>query len=334
MAYRFSCVQLLGMLCALSLVSSSAFALGIDIPKPKKEKKKEEKKETKKEESKSEEKASGEQKSTPPKEGATKEELWAEINKDVEPIVDATLKAYNDKDWNAFFANFPADTRNNKDMVKMLSENYTRFHDSWGAFKSRALVKERSEPDYFAFGKLNYDAQFQKQKGRIEINFKKLDGKFTLLALTFQNEDGSFAHPGAGKVVIGEGVQVGQGGVMEVKMVKSTWPKLKDTVKAGDWVVYEYPANKMKTRMEITEVGDHTYTTKSSTEIAGNKTEQSMKMVFTEPDPKTEEVKEEQKGETKEFPDKVKIPNKGEVSATRYEYYLGGKLQSKAWISK
>jgi hypothetical protein len=327
----------IALLCVFFLSCSSAYALGIDIPRPKKDKEKKADKgktETKSEDKKDEGKKD-EVRSTPPPEGAKTEELWAEVKKDVEPIVDKTMDAFNAKDWKTFWAAFPEETRNNKDTTDALNRGYGMFRDSWGAYKSRVLVKERGNPDYFSFGKLSYDVEFEKQKGRMEINFKKLNNQFTLLALTLQNPDGSFAQPG--NVQVGNNVVMGAGGVVEMKLPKSLWAQTKDFYKAGDWVEYEMPAVPgYKSRQEVVEVGDNFVVLDTKTTMAGQTTQQKSKMSYTEPDPpeqKTEE-EEKQKVEKKEFADKVTVKDKGEVAATRHEMYLNGKLVSKSWVSK
>jgi hypothetical protein len=334
MSHRFTAVQLLALLCVLGLGTSSAFALGIDVPKPKKEKK--EKKEEKKEASKSEEKkGDGEAKSTPPAEGAKTADLWAEVKKDVEPLVDKTMEGYNNKDWNAFFAQFAKDAQEQKEALSM---GYGMFRDNWGAYKSRALSedKQRSNPDYFSFGKLSYDVQFQNQKARMDINFKKLDGKFVLLALSFLNTDGSFAQPGVSTQTAGGGKTMTMN-APDMKLPKSAWDKMGDSIyKAGDWVEYEYPqVAGMTTRMECLEVGDHFVVLKTASTVAGQTTISTGKMIYSEPDPEVKDVEQEKhKMETKEYSDKVDVKDKGNVAATRYETFMDGKLMAKSWVSK
>src|SRR5688500_660573 len=76
-----------------AFVTNSAFALGIDVPRPKKEKKKEEKKEE-----------------TTAKKEANPNDQYAktteEVLKEAEPLVDRALAAYNKDDSKAFFADY------------------------------------------------------------------------------------------------------------------------------------------------------------------------------------------------------------------------------------
>jgi hypothetical protein len=88
--------------------------------------------------------------------------------------------------------------------------------------------------------------------------------------------------------------------------------------------------------MEVLEVGDHFTVTKSSTTMAGNTSSATMKMIYSEQDPKGQSEEEQKKsGKVKEFSDTVDLGAKGKHDATRYESYGDdGKLVSKAWICK
>jgi hypothetical protein len=125
----------------------------------------------------------------------------------------------------------------------------------------------------------------------------------------------------------------------EVKVPKSLWDAayMKE-IKVGDFLEYEMPAAPgMRTHMEVVEYGDHTMTQLSRTIMNGKPiNEGKSKMIYSEPDPETGKVTEEQKKkyETKTFDDKVKIGDKGEYAATRTETYEDGKLVAKMWTCK
>lgn len=284
-----------------------------------------------------------------PKSGSSdkKGDNWPEINKSVEPLVEKALQGYNSDDFKALYADFNKETKENVDVYNdnFYKIAYGKYKEPWGNFKSKTLVKERSNPDYFSFGKLSYDVEFDKHSGRIETTFKKFDGVFKLMSLTFQEKDGSapVVQPGSGVVVQGRDVKTGKTAEVqtyELKMPKSVWDKgtyMKD-MNAGDFIETEMPAAPgMKSRTEVVEIGDHTVTFLSRTVMPGAPTtEAKSKQIYSEPDPEVTPVKEAntKKFESKTFDDKIKVGDKGEFAAVRTESYEDGKLVSKMWTCK
>jgi hypothetical protein len=123
-----------------------------------------------------------------------------------------------------------------------------------------------------------------------------------------------------------------------MKVPKSLWDNayIKD-MKVGDFLEYEVPlAPGMRMRSEVLEIGDHTLTMLSRTNFNGEVTEGKSKQIYSEPDPETKPVKEEnnKKFVTKTFDDKIKIGDKGEFAAVRTESYEDDKLVSKMWSCK
>src|SRR5262249_13334369 len=108
-------------------------------------------------------------------------------------------------------------------------------------------------------------------------------------------------------------------------------------MKVGDWVETDMPMMAgSKSRQEVIEVGDHFTVVKTKQTMMGQTSEQTIKSVYSEPDPDKAAVdkqRAELKIETKEIPDKITIKGK-ELPATRYEVYQDGKLTSKSWVCK
>jgi hypothetical protein len=304
-----------------AFVTNSAFALGIDVPRPKKEKKKEEKKEEPKKEE------------TTAKKEANPNDQYAktteEVLKEAEPLVDRALAAYNKDDSKAFFADYA------KSMAGIANDQtyqvlYGKYKALLGNYKSRTLVKEKSSFSKDTPGLLTYNAVFEKNdKILIQVNTTPEEGKLKLMQVQFNSADGQ-------PLAAANAPTPAAGGIQEVKLPKSAWDKQEGNFKVGDWVEYSYPAvADMKMRMEVLEVGDHSLVMSTKSIMAGNTTETKIKQIYSEPDPQLQQKEGEKiKWETKEFSDKVDVPGKGNVAATRYETHIDGKLTGKMWVSK
>jgi len=105
--------------------------------------------------------------------------------KDLEPTVDAALKAYNEQDWKAFY----------KDYAKMMAGIATEqafgtmykgmYWPKYGKYESKKLIDKES----VLLGDmplLVYEAKFEKaEKVKVSINFTTEEGKLKLMQVQF-----------------------------------------------------------------------------------------------------------------------------------------------------
>jgi len=324
MSSKFSLSLVIMLFVVVFVMASPAYALGIDIPipKPKKEKKKEDK--------------GGDEKNADT--SATKKDVPDAANaydadaiKCVEPLIAKALEAYNNKDFKAFFADFTNDMKTSMAHEATYNALYGPFASALGKFVSKSLLTsgpQRSSITKDGPGLFNYAAEFEKKKDMlVQVNYIKEDGAYKIMQIQFNGADGN---PLDRAVLMKDFIS-------EVKLPKSDWDKMKDHYHKGEWVEYEYPGQPGSiSRTDVIDVGTDFVTLKSTTTAHGVAHATTYKMIYSEPDPKVEEVKEGQhpKLETKEFADKVDVKDKGSVAATRFETYVDGKLTGKMWSSK
>jgi hypothetical protein len=247
-----------------------------------------------------------------------------------EAMIEKALLAYNSDDAGTMSPDFSGGM--DKDAYKNIYAPYTqKFGKYVGG--SKKYVKMASNFVGNA-GKLGFNGEFEKhKKACIDCTMALKDGKWRIVGLDF----GDDAYPEEGGNA-GNGV-VMKGNMTEIKVPKSLWDKTDyyKNIKVGDFLEYETPEMPgMKSRMEVTEIGDHTLTMLTKQTIPGvGVQEAKSKQIFSEPDPETKDVKDDgEKVTTKTFDDKIKIGSKGEFAATRTECYQGNKLLSKTWTCK